>query len=161
MRRTILSLLFLMTGVVAITTAGESGSEQKSATVAKEMESFAGTWQISSVKPEGATRNAKRLVFNKDGTYAALDAAGKELWAGTFEIDPTTVPKVWDHRSHESKKEGTDVLGIYQLDGDRLKVECVAGKWSGQQWMGKPRPKRFDSNQVDVTISLERIRSER
>src|SRR6187402_2781673 len=56
-------------------------------------------------------RFGPRLVFHKDGTYTAQDKDGKELWAGTFEIDPTVTPKVWDHRSDDAKKEGKDVLG--------------------------------------------------
>ena len=61
--------------------------------VAKALETFTGTWEIVAVEPDGATKAARRLVFNKDGTYAAQDKDGKELWAGTFEIDPTATPK--------------------------------------------------------------------
>ena len=95
-------------------------------------------------------------MFNKDGTYAAQDKDGKELWAGTFEIDPTATPKVWDHRSHDAKKEGKDVLGIYELDGDKLKVACVVGQWKGKEWVGKPRPKAIDPKEADVVIELKR-----
>jgi uncharacterized protein (TIGR03067 family) len=42
------------------------------------------------------------------------------LWAGTFDLDPTATPKVWDHRSNEVAKKGGDALGIYELDGDNL-----------------------------------------
>jgi uncharacterized protein (TIGR03067 family) len=98
----------------------------KQQAVAKALETFTGSWEIASVTPHGATKAARRLVFNKDGTYAAVDNGGKELWAGTFEIDPTASPKVWDHRSDDGKKKGTDVLGIYELDGDKLKVNSVA-----------------------------------
>ena len=124
----------------------------KKAAVAKALETFAGTWEIVAVTPDGATKDARRLVFNKDGTYAAQDKDGKELWAGTFEIDPTATPKVWDHRSHDAKKKGTDVLGIYELDGDTLKVACVVGQWKGKEWVGKPRPKAIDPKEADVVI---------
>lgn len=157
MQRLILSLHLLFAAVAA--GANEPSLDARKVAVAKELESFAGTWRIVSVKPEGATKGARRLVFNQDGTYAAQDAEEKELWAGTFEIDPTTEPKLWDHRSHEGKKENKDVLGIYDLKGDTLKVACVAAQWNGKQWVGKPRPNRFDSQEVDVTINLERIKS--
>jgi len=97
-----------------------------------------GTSMIVVVQPDTATKDARRLVFNKDGSYAAQDKDGKELWAGTFEIDPTTTPKVWDHRSHDAKKEGKDLLGIYDLNGDKLKLACVIGRWNGKEWVGKP-----------------------
>ena len=109
-------------------------------------------------QPDGATKDARRLVSNKDGGYAALDRDGKELWAGTFEIDPTASPKVWDHRSHDAKKEGKDVLGIYELDADNLKVACVVGRWKGKEWTGKPRPKTIDPKEADVVIELKRVK---
>ena len=86
-----------------------------------------------------------------------LDKDGKESWAGTFEIDPTASPKVWDHRSHDAKKTGTDVLGIYELDGDKLKVACVVGQWKGKEWTGKPRPRTIDPKEADVVIELKRV----
>ena len=107
---------------------------------------------------EGATKDARRLVFRRDGTYAAVDGDGKELWAGTFEIDPTASPKVWDHRSHDAKKDGKDALGIYELDGDKLSVACVVGQWKGKEWTGKPRPKTTDPKEADVVLELKRAK---
>jgi uncharacterized protein (TIGR03067 family) len=120
-------------------------------------EAFGGTWEIA-VRPAGATKDARRLVFHRDGTYADRDKDGKELWAGTFEIDPTASPKVWDNRSHDARKEGRDVLGIYELDGDRLRVACVVGRWQGKEWAGRPRPRGFDPKQADVVIGLTRAK---
>jgi uncharacterized protein (TIGR03067 family) len=123
---------------------------------AEALESFAGSWEIVAVTPAGATKEARWLVFNKDGTYAALGTEGRELWGGTFEIDPTATPKIWDHRSYEAVKTGTDVLGIYQLEGDTLKVACVVGTWKDKEWTGKPRPAGFEPAGADVTIELRR-----
>jgi|GEM_PF-518836 len=128
----------------------------------KEMEAFASTWEIVSVKPDGVTRDAKRLVFRADGTYAALDLAGKELWAGTFEIDPNATPKIWDHRSRESQKKQGDVLGIYKIEGDKLTACCVVGKWKEKankekEWSGKPRPSEFKLEGADVLLELQRV----
>lgn len=150
-------MLSMVCGAVAgVALADEPKADAKKAAVGKAMEAFAGTWEIHAVTPGGATKDARRLVFHKDGTYAAQDNDGKELWAGTFEIDPTATPKVWDHRSHDAKKTGSDVLGIYELDGDRLKVACVVGQWKGKEWTGKPRPKVIDPKVADVVIELKR-----
>jgi hypothetical protein len=65
---------------------------------------------------------------------------------------------VWDHRSHDARKEGRDVLGIYELDGDRLRVACVVGRWQGKEWVGGQRPKGFDPRQADVVIELARAK---
>ena len=157
MHRFILGVVWM--AVVGVAVADEPKADAKKAAVAKALETFAGAWEIAAVQPEGATKGARRLVFHKDGTYAAQDKDGKELWAGTFEIDPTASPKVWDHRSHDAKKEGKDVLGIYDLDGDTLKVACVVGQWKGKEWVGKPRPKAIGPMEADVVIELKRVKS--
>ena len=150
------TLFVWLAGTVLVAVAGEP---DKPAAVSKALEAFTGAWEIVTVQPDGATKDARKLLFNKHGGYAALDKDGKELWAGTFEIDPTASPKVWDHRSHDGKKEGKDVLGIYELDGDALKVACVVGQWKGKEWVGKPRPRAIDPKQADVVIELKRVKS--
>jgi uncharacterized protein (TIGR03067 family) len=151
-------------GTVCIALAGAGAADEpkpddgKKVAIAKALETFAGTWEIVSVRPDGATKDAHKLVFKPDGAYAAVNKEGKELWAGTFEIDPTATPKVWDHRSHDAKKTGTDVLGIYELNGDKLKVACVVGQWKGKEWTGKPRPQAIDPKEADVVIELKRAK---
>jgi uncharacterized protein (TIGR03067 family) len=157
MRRFILGVVWLTVACVAL--ADEPKAAANRAAIAKALETFAGTWEIVTVHPDGATKDARRLVFNKDGTYTAQDKDGKKLWAGTFEIDPTAMPKVWDHRSRDAKKEGKDVLGIYDLDGDKLKVACVVGQWKGKEWGGKARPTRFSPKEADVVIEFKRVKS--
>lgn len=156
MHRFILGVLWLIIACVA--KADEPLAEINKVAIAKALETFTGTWEIASVLPDGATKKARQLVFNKDGTYAAHDADGKELWAGTFEIDPTAMPKVWDHRSYDAKKEGKDVLGIYDLDGDTLKVACVVGQWKGKEWVGKARTTGFSPKEADVVIEFKRMK---
>ena len=63
----------------------------------KALETFAGTWEIVAVQPEGITEEARKLVFRKDATYAALDKDDKELWAGTFDLGPTS----WKLHPHQ------------------------------------------------------------
>jgi uncharacterized protein (TIGR03067 family) len=133
--------------------------DAKSKAIEQSLETFAGTWEIVAVQPPGSTKDAKQLVFHRDRTYAALDADGKELWAGTFDLDPTAAPKVWDHRSNESQKKGGDALGIYELDGDQLKVCCVVGTWTEKQWTGKPRPTEFKLPAADVVLELRRVKT--
>jgi uncharacterized protein (TIGR03067 family) len=157
MHRFILSVVWLTIACVAI--ADEPKSEVNQAAIARALEKFTGTWAIANVQPDGATKDARQLVFNKDGTYAARDQDGMELWAGTFEIDPTSKPKLWDHRSNDAKKEGKDVLGIYHLEGDTLKVACVVGQWKGKEWVGKTRPTGFSPQEADVVIELSRVTS--
>jgi len=88
-------------------------------------------------------KTARKLVFRKNLTYAALDKDGTELWAGTFDLDPTATPKVWDHRSNEVAKKGGDALGIYELDGDNLRL--LASAAPGPRRNGGADPGRHSS----------------
>lgn len=157
MKRFILGMVWFALAGVGVADEPKA-VEAKKAAVTKALETFTGTWEIVTVQPAGATKDARRLVFNKEGGYAAQDKDGKELWAGTFEIDPTASPQVWDHRSHDAKKKGTDVLGIYELAGDMLKVACVVGQWKDKEWTGKSRPKTIDPKEADVVIELKRLK---
>ena len=125
--------------------------------IAAELETFSGIWEIIDVQPPGSVKDAQRLVFRQDQTYVARNKNNEELWAGTFNLDPTATPSIWDHRSNESKKIGGDVLGIYDLDGDQLKVSCVVGTWKNKQWTGKPRPTEFKLPAADVVLKLRRV----
>jgi uncharacterized protein (TIGR03067 family) len=143
-----------------------SADEPKADVVKKEaidkaLKSFTGTWEIASATPAGVTKEVRKLTFRKDMTYAALDKDGKELWAGTFNLDPTASPKVWDHRSHEAQKKGGDALGIYELDGDNLKAACVVGTWADKEWKGKPRPTQFSAQDAEVVIELRRVKGDK
>lgn len=161
MKSTILSVLvmFALTFVALAETPKLDATKKQALT--HSLEAFSGTWEIVAVQPPGSTKDATRLVFNKDGTYAAHDARGKQLWAGTFDLDPTKTPKIWDHRSHEAQAQGGDALGIYELDGDQLKVCCVVGTWKDKQWTGKPRPREFKLPSADVVIELRRVKTDK
>jgi uncharacterized protein (TIGR03067 family) len=156
MRRLILSVVW--TAVACVANADEPKANSNRDHGAIEKPSFVGKWEITKVHPEDATKGAHWLLFTRGGTYAALDNGGKELWAGTFEIVPSTTPKIWDHRSHDANKAGKDQLGIYELDGDVLRLACVSGQWRGNEWVGRPRPKAIDPKGSDVIIELSRAK---
>jgi uncharacterized protein (TIGR03067 family) len=148
-------------GLAVVADEPKAADDVKKQAIEKALASFSGTWEITSAKPEGITKDARSLVFRKDMTYAALDKDGKELWAGTFDLDPTASPKVWDHRSHESRKKGGDALGIYELDGDILTVACVVAAWVGKEWRGRPRPTCFTLPDADVVLELRRVKGDK
>ncbi len=156
-----LSVLAMLAVCLGVTEDKPEKNHAKAKAIEQVLETFSGTWEIVDVQPSGRTKDAKRLVFRNDLTYSAIDANNKELWAGTFNLDPTATPKVWDHRSNESQKTGGDALGIYQLDGDRLKVCCVVGVWKEDQWTGKPRPTEFKLPAADVVLELRRIKTDK
>ncbi|MEW4565096.1 TIGR03067 domain-containing protein [Bremerella sp. JC770] len=154
----IISALIVLSFCFAALADETKPNEANTKTVEKGLEAFTGAWEIVAVQPPGSTKNAKQLVFRKDRTYAALDANKTELWAGTFDLDPTASPGIWDHRSNEALKTGGDALGIYELDGDKLKVGCVVGVWKEKKWTGKPRPTEFKLPAADVVLELRRVK---
>ena len=61
-------------------------------------------------------------------------------------------------RSLVAQKKGGDALGVYDLDGDKLKIACVVGTWNDKQWKGKPRPTEFKSPIAEVVLELRRVK---
>jgi len=155
-----LSIVLVLMICLAVRGDEPQPKNAKSKAIAQALKTFVGTWEIVAVQPPGSTKDAQRLVFRQDQTYAALSANHQELWAGTFDLDPTATPKVWDHRSNASKETGGDALGIYELDGDQLTLCCVVGKWKEQQWTGKPRPTEFQLPEADVVLKLRRVKAD-
>jgi uncharacterized protein (TIGR03067 family) len=96
----------------------------------KELKKFEGTWVPVSVESNGkigAEEDVKkvRYVFAADGKYKYL-LDGNDVLEGTITIDPSKKPKTIDYKitrddSGGGNKDKTS-LGIYELDGDVLKV---------------------------------------
>ena len=105
MKKTVLGVVWLVAFGFGAAADEPKTEEVKKKAVDKALETFSGTWEIVAAKPEGIMKEARKLVFRKDLTYAALDKDGTELWAGTFNLDPTATPKAWDHRSNERDRE--------------------------------------------------------
>jgi uncharacterized protein (TIGR03067 family) len=148
--------IFAAIAMCLCVSADEPKKDDKRKAIEDELQKFAGTWDIVT---KGVTGEAQRAVFNKDGTYAACDEKGKELWKGTFDLDPTARPKVWDHRKEgEPKKTGQEALGIYELDGDNLKVCITVGAWKDGKWVGAPRPKEFKNTNDYTVVEMKRVK---
>jgi uncharacterized protein (TIGR03067 family) len=151
-----LACFLLIRASVAPAVAPPTADEAKKKMVQEELEKFAGMWEILTT---GKTGPARFVVLRKDGRYSTYDKDGKELRMGTFELDPTAKPKVFDHRSLALKEAGGDALGIYHLDGDRLKL-CVAkqGQWKDGKWDGPPRPSELKDSDGCAVIELKRVK---
>lgn len=69
----------------------------------------------------------KRFTFNGRRLAITRAAAGQTLaYDGEFEIDPAQSPKRFDYRGKGDRIGTIDVHGIYELDGDTLKLCYVA-----------------------------------
>ncbi|MFN8005625.1 MAG: TIGR03067 domain-containing protein [Terriglobia bacterium] len=93
---------------------------------AKVLKSLEGTWEVASVVDNGKTipneaiRGAK-VIFAND-TMTLISPDGKEKTNYTIKLDPTKNPKGIDITATAGTFKGKTGLGIYDLNGDVLRV---------------------------------------
>jgi uncharacterized protein (TIGR03067 family) len=134
---------------IALVFAAGAADEKKEDPADKERAKLAGAWVLESRTLGGrkfpATGDAEvRLTF--DGNKVTLKAGGEVVQAGTFEVDPGGKPKTIDIKITEGDGKGATVQGIYELDGDKLKICGVRGG---------PRPTKFDSPEGSKAVLTE------
>jgi uncharacterized protein (TIGR03067 family) len=128
-------LVCLMFGILS-TAGGASAAEGAKAAVKAELKKLVGTWKVQAVESDGRTARDEdikglRYVIGADGKWE-LRKDDQTQARGTFTIDPTKKPKTIDFKIEESISEqakGKMSLGIYELDGDNLKV---CRDWPGE-----------------------------
>jgi uncharacterized protein (TIGR03067 family) len=110
------------------------------ADVEKETKKFQGTWTIESSVTGGIEIPADQLkgfIVTFEGAKHTLKFEDKVFQVGTQKIDPSKSPKTIDVTMTEGPSKGAVMLGIYEFDGDTLKV-CFDPQ-------GKQRPTEFKS----------------
>ena len=122
--------------LVAALTIGRAGAQDD--TAKKELKKLEGTWATVSIEAAGEKVTDKdkiktRKLTTKGDKYTLN--VGDESVQGTIEINPTKKPKTIDVKPDSGSNKGKTLLGIYELDGDNLKI-CLAAP-------GKERPTAF------------------
>jgi uncharacterized protein (TIGR03067 family) len=83
-----------------------------------------GTWQVVSLEVDGkeipkeTIKESRLIIKGKEFTMKEKIATYK----GTFSIDSSKSPKTIDIKFTEGPEKGNTSLGIYELDGDDLKL---------------------------------------
>jgi uncharacterized protein (TIGR03067 family) len=100
----------------------------------------AGVWRFVLVQVDGKKQPAlpfgtNKMIISKDGSYTVIQ--GRNVTRGTLKVDPNGLPKHYDVTLTTGPLKGTSFLGIYDLQGDALKV-CFSLK-------GKERPATLGS----------------
>jgi uncharacterized protein (TIGR03067 family) len=108
-----------------------------------DMDKLAGTWTCTSAVNDGKPLSAEvrqqlRLTLTKEGGYKT-ERGDQVLFDSTFTIDPAKTPRRIDITGTEGENAGKTAQGIYELDGDTLKI-CYT-------MPGKDRPKAFESKE--------------
>jgi uncharacterized protein (TIGR03067 family) len=110
----------------------------KAEAVRAEQKRFEGTWKFVSMEVDGrsipeANFKDSRLILEGN----RFTAREKEEAKGTYDVDPTVIPKTIDITLNLGPDRRATILGIYELEGDTYKI-CSARP-------GRPRPKEFSS----------------
>ena len=133
-----LVVLFCAFGFAA---SGGSGTlADDKADLDKEVRKFQGTWTFESSEAGGEklpVGKLKELILTFEGLKHTVKKSEDVIQVGTQKIDPSKSPKTIDVTMAAGPKKGTVMLGIYEIDGDTLKV-CFDPQ-------GKKRPTEFKS----------------
>jgi uncharacterized protein (TIGR03067 family) len=134
-----LAVISLVTRVGMLAVAAGADDEATK----KDMKALTGTWRIVSEEREGTELGDEELkgaeaIYAADGRYSMVRGGDKPVYEGTFEIDATTEPKTIDFTQvSEGRTEGRVIPGIYEIEGDTLRVCRTTG--------GKGRPTGFSA----------------
>jgi uncharacterized protein (TIGR03067 family) len=126
---------------VGFAASGGSGTPaDDKADLEKEVWKFKGTWTFESSETGGKelpTGELKGLLLTFEGDKHTVRKGEEVIQVGTQKLDPSKSPKIIDVTMTEGPNKGTVMLGIYEIDGDTLKV-CFDPQ-------GKKRPTEFKS----------------
>ena len=124
---------------VALTAGLLVAADAKDDAVKKDMDALQGKWHTVSFEINGkqfGDLNKDDMHVIEGDKYSVSPQPGVTFESGTFKIDPTAKPKTMDF-----KPGGGTMLGIYEIDGDTLKI-CWA--------RSKNRPTDFSSKEGKV-----------
>jgi uncharacterized protein (TIGR03067 family) len=150
MERRIRMRIFLVALCCAIGLAAPGGpgtAADDKADLEKEVKKFQGTWTFVSSEGGGQQLPAgelKELVLTFAGDKHTVKKGDQVVQVGTQKLDPSKSPKAIDVTMTEGPNKGAVMLGIYEINGDTLKVCFDAG--------GKTRPTEFKSSPGSATF---------
>ena len=121
------SLLASLLTLAAVSSAISQPKEKSARDEAsrKELQKFQGTWLVESQELDGKT--AKTEEFKTRTFFCGADVFvirkdGELLQLGLQRVDPSKSPKTINATITKGLYQGETMLGIYEIDGDRLKV---------------------------------------
>ena len=133
-----LAILFCAAGFSAFGASVALADDK--ADLEKEVRKFQGTWTFESSEAGGTQLPAddlKTLILTFEGDKHTVKKGDEVIQVGIQKLDPSKSPKTIDVTMTEGPNKGAVMLGIYEIDGDTLRV-CFDPQ-------GKKRPTEFKS----------------
>lgn len=140
MTRFRIALVGLVCAVICTAFGIVGAADDQQSDAERELAKFQGTWTIESSVAGGLEIPADQLqgfLVIYEGDRHTLKFGDQVFQVGTQTIDPSQSPKAIDVTMIEGSAKGTVMLGIYEIDGDKLTV-CFDPT-------GKERPTEFKS----------------
>ena len=140
-----IALVTLLCTLVLTASGGTGTRAGDKAEVEKELKKFQGTWTFVSVEAGGKELPASEvagLVLTFEGAMHTVKKGNEVIQVGTQKLDPSKSPKAIDVTLTEGPKKGAVLLGIYEIDGDTLKV-CFDGKKRPTEFKSPPGSETF------------------
>jgi uncharacterized protein (TIGR03067 family) len=122
----------------------------------KDEDAILGTWRFEKFDTGGADGVPKgdveaiRMTFKKDGKMLTAFGPGGEKREAEYKLDPAAKVKAIDF----VEKGGRTALGIYELDGDTLKLCLAEGK-------DPKRPTEMKPDGRMPVVTLKRVKEEK
>jgi len=137
--------------VVSLVSGGALLGGDAKETGEKDLKKIQGTWRFVSQEWQGQARPAQdvaKLTITFTGDKWEVRDDGKLVQGGTNKLDPTKKPAQVDAAVTEGEGKGTTMLGIYEVNGDTMKV-CFDPQ-------GKERPTNFASKEGQFSAVTKR-----
>ena len=114
----------------------------------KDLDKFAGAWNLSELTYDGKAHNLKfKIVFKgNEGTVEGNDKVTNEYAKIKFKLDSAAKPKTMDITIAAGSQADATMEGIYELKDDELRI-CV-------KVFGKDRPKEFAAPEGSSIVLL-------
>lgn len=147
----IIGATLVMCLMVALFLAPAAGSEND--TVTKELGKMNGTWKYIGYEQDGKRspkpENMPSITF--DGELFTIQKDGKIFQKGINTVYPGHKPRAVDAKVIEGTQKGSVLLGIYEIDGDVMRV-CF-----GRPEKGRPKDFSIPKGSGYFLVTLKKV----
>jgi uncharacterized protein (TIGR03067 family) len=152
--QTALAVAFVVLCVPEARGQGDATEKARKLAAQQELKKLEGTWVcVSAVegkeKREFIRGKEARLTIRNESFMLSVDGEFVEKVA--IKVDPSKKPKTVDLTRTEGPEKGDTALGIYELNGDELKL-CIA------QRSNQPRPTEFTAGDKSTLFIFRRVK---